>query len=202
MIVLLSFLLLIEILSNSSQTENVQHLDASINEIYADRLLAQDLLFKISERINRQKTSLLTEISNDSLISSMNVNFKEIEGFLNAYDKTKLTKEEAIIFGKLKTETASLKKMITKCGNGQLFLNNLKDQYSQQLDSASVMLYSLSEIQMTRSKELRADSYKTLSFSGIINELNWTLSIIIALVIFAIVLASKSIIPKIPEQLN
>lgn len=201
MIVLLSFLLLIEILSNSSQTENVQHLDASINEIYADRLLAQDLLFKISERINRQKTSLLTEISNDSLVSSMNVNFKEIEGFLNAYDKTKLTKEEAIIFGKLKTETASLKKMVTKYGNGQLFLN-LKDLYSQQLDSASVMLYSLSEIQMTRSKELRADSYKTLSFSGIINELNWTLSIIIALVILAMVLASKSIIPRIPEQLN
>lgn len=202
-IALLSIFLAIEILSNSSQTENVQQLDMTINEIYADRLIAQDLLFKMANSIDEQKMMLLGKNNQESTVKVIDQSAGKIYGFISSYDKTKLTADEELIFGKLKTKIGELNAFVAANKN-QLLLPYVKSQYILQLDAVSNDLTSLSEIQVSRAKDLKTDSLKIVSFSAIIHELNWALSIITVLCIAALVFASKSIVSTFPqrEQLN
>lgn len=204
MVFLLSFFLLIDILSNNSQIDKIKHLNTSIKEIYMDRLIAQNLIFKISEVINKQKIYLLSETNQDSLLIYMNVSFNAIQSLLKEYDKTKLTIEESTALNELKIKVSALNIYFLKLYNSQHPFYNLKQNYFEQTKVISTILINLSEIQLSRGNDLKIDSSNTLSFAGIINHLNWALSFIISIAILYTVLAAKSITSKInqQEQLN
>lgn len=196
----LFFFLLIDILSNNSQIHKIKHLNSTINEIHADRLIAQNLIFKISEEINNQKIYLLSETNHDSLLMYMNVSFRHLESLLKDYDKTKLTIEESLALSKLKVKVRALNMYFLKLYNTEYPFYSLKQNYLEQTKGISTILINLSEIQISRSNDLKIDSSNTLSFAGIINDLNWALSFVISLAILFTVLATKSITSKINQQ--
>lgn len=200
----LSFFLLIDILSNNSQINKIKHLNTTINEIHSDRLIAQNLIFKISEVINKQKIYLLSETNHDSLVIYMNISFRNIESLLKDYNKTKLTIEETIALNELKAKVSTLNMYFLKLYNSQYPFYSLKQNFLEQTKIISAILINLSEVQISRSNDLKIDASDTLSFAGIINDLNWALSFILSLAILFTVLATKSITSKInqQEQLN
>ncbi len=181
----------LEILTNSSQTDNVQQLDTSIDEIYSDRLVAQDLLFKISNNVYEQKFLLLDHAPNDSLIAAIHTNTAEIVDYLSMYDKTELTPKEAIIFKELKIKVSQLDRF--PLVNDPLLAGKTNNVYYKELDAISNSLGALSEIQMNRGERIMVEAGKVLSFSVIINELNWALLIIISLFMLSVLYASRSI---------
>ncbi|MCC6690882.1 MAG: MCP four helix bundle domain-containing protein [Bacteroidia bacterium] len=197
-IILLSFFLIIEILINKNQTENVRDLNTSINEMYSDRLLAQDIIFKIAERINQQRIIMLTEVDQMIVIKHIEANTKRVDSLLIAYGKTKLTNDETLIFDNLKQHVSMLHSFILKSDVGNSSEKNFKTEYIKQLDSITDIFNSLSEVQLSRSNELREKSIKTLSSSGAIGQLSHIISIVIAFCILIIVFVSKSIIPEPP----
>ena len=199
-ILLLCALLLIEIFSTSNQIQNVQQLDSTINEMYADRLIAQDLIFKMAETIHQQKNILFADHDQDPINRALEQRSEKITGFINAYDKTALTTDEATILVGFKTKISRLTSMMLNANEGKSDLYKAKDAYNAQLDLLLADLNRLAEIQVSRSGYLQKDSHKIVSFSNIINELNKALMIITALGIAAIALTSKSIVPKFPQQ--
>jgi hypothetical protein len=198
-ILLLCALLLIEIFSTNSQTQNVQQLDSTINEMYSDRLIAQDLIFKMAENIHQQKTILFAKYDQDSINRALNHHFEKIAGFINSYDKTALTNDEANLLSSFKTKISRLSSITLNANEDQSVLYK-KDKYNVQLDLLLLDLNRLAEIQVSRSGHLKDDSHKIVSFSNIINELNKALMIITALGIAAMALTSKSIVPRFPQQ--
>lgn len=181
----------LEILTNNSQTDNVQQLDTSIDEIYSDRLVAQDILFKISNNVYEQKYLLLDHAPNDSVIAAIHANTAEIFKHLSLYDKTELTPKEAIIFKELKVKVSELDRF--SLTGDPLLADKTNKLYSKELDAISNSLGALSEIQMNRGERIMMEAGKVLSFSVIINELNWALLIIISLFMLSILYASRSV---------
>lgn len=196
----LSCFLLIDILSNNSQINKIKHLNNVINEIHSDRLIAQNLIFKISEVINKQKIYLLSETNLDSLYIYMNITFRDLASLLKDYNKTQLTNEESIVLSELKVKISTLNIYFLKLYNSQYPFYSLKQNFLEQTKGISAILINLSEIQISRSNDLKIDSSNTLSFAGIINDLNWALSFVISLAILFTVLATKSITSKINQQ--
>lgn len=192
----------LEILTNSSQTDNVQQLDTSIDEIYSDRLVAQDILFKISNNIYEQKCLLLDHATTDSVMAAIHTNTAEIFDHLSLYDKTELTTKEEIIFKKLKIQVSELDHF--SLTNDPLLAGKTNKLYYKELDAISSSLDALSKIQMNRGKRIMMEAGKVLSFSVIINELNWALLIIMSLFMLSILYASKSVASEFHqnEKLN
>lgn len=199
-VLLLLILLIIEILSSNSQSENVSKLNIALNELYSDRLIAQDYIYKISETIHLQKEFLLNKPSSDMLNETLNRNTTEISKHLNNYEKTSLTKSEASIIKKFKSRFKGLNIYSTSNPAHLLSSSPIRKSYITQLDSLSTDLKKLSEIQISRGLDLKNDSIKTVSFSNIINQLSSVLFIITGLYIIAVVFTSKSTLPKFQQQ--
>lgn len=200
LVVLLIIFLIIEILSNHSQTDNVSKLDTAINEIYSDRLMAQDYIYKISENIHSQKVFLLNRNPSNVLNKLLNRNFNEIKSHIINYEKTSLTNPEKILFDKFKSQITGLYGFLGDKSQQILLNDNTRNIYITQLDSLSDKLKGLSEIQISRSAIIKNDSIKIVSFSSIINQLSSVLLIITTLYIIAIVFTSKSVSSKFHQQ--
>lgn len=201
LIIILMLFVIIEIVRIISQKETVQQLGDSINEIYSDRLIAQNLLFKISNNINEQRL-LVLENNNDTIDRLLKRNIVSTIDYLKAYSRTELTNKEDSIFKKLKLEITELNRFFL---SRDLLQNNVsKSVYFVHLGSVFGYLNNLSNIQISRGETLNTGANKTISFSNIINELDWVLIIVTALIILSIILVSKSIVSKFPqyEQLN
>src|SRR6218665_2755340 len=183
LILLLLFFLVIEFVSSSSQKENVQQLDTAINEIYSDRLIAHDLIFRMSEVIHEQKDVLLTANDQDSAAKLLSQGFDKINYHIRVYNKTHLTRDEALVFARFKAKIEALSKTVSRVGQDHIDADQEKKELIAQLDSVAVYLSELSGIQLDRSEDLREDSHNIVSFSCVIEQLNWALFIVTSLCI-------------------
>ncbi|MES2592939.1 MAG: MCP four helix bundle domain-containing protein [Bacteroidota bacterium] len=200
--VLLLAVVLLEISSSNLYTDNINQMSDSFSELYADRLIAQDYIYKLAEILHKRKYTLIQQNNENTELNNLSHKDKtEISLLLNNYEKTQLTPSENALFKDFKNNLSSLMAMdqrFTKSSN-----NNLK-QYSEKQNNLLTLsleqLEQLSEIQLSRGKNLNETSLKTASFSNLLNQFDMAIVIIIGIAIQAIVFASTSTIPKSPQN--
>lgn len=200
---LLLAVILLEIFCSHTYTNNIIQMGNSFSEVYSDRLIAQDYIYKLSGILHKRKYSLAHHPISDNEIHALFSDYGlRISLLLNKYEKTKLTDDENILFHEFKNNILLMLNLEQKyiASNNKDVKNNLLKQQYKLLNLSIEQLDKLSAIQLARGKNLNEASQKIVSFSALLNQFDWALVIIIGLTIQALIFASRSSIAKHPQN--
>jgi hypothetical protein len=193
-IILLLFALgALELANCNAYNRNIAEMGNSISEVYADRLMAQDYIYKLSSKIHERKWALLE--NRNSLPDAHSLS---ILALLRDYEKTKFTQEEKNRYEEFR---ANIFKMVTlqqryAAADQATAKNAILQSYRASLDLSLQQLEQLSVIQMQRGKHINADSQRIVSFSLLLNQLDWVLIFITLMIIMALIFATRTTFPK------
>ncbi|MBL7893870.1 MAG: hypothetical protein JNK50_01160 [Bacteroidia bacterium] len=190
-------LIVIEVFNNSSQSNNILQLENAFKEVYADRLIVQDYIYSMSEKIHVQKYGLMSEDSNN--LELILRDEKAIEDLINQYELTKLTDNEKVVLTNFKKNVREFELLAVNYVKERDTLLD-KQTCLRQADIVLADLEELNKIQLSRSNKINNESVKIVSFAGTISQLNWALIIVIGLIIQMIVFSSGSAYPKINQN--
>jgi hypothetical protein len=194
---LLLGLIAVILLSLQEHQNNLTEIKNNCNEIFKDRLLAHDYIYKLTENSYKKKIEVQNFIRNNNYTSIYDLfeqENSESEKIIRFFEKTKLTEEEKVLFIAFKKNQHLLKMIENKfqwsnTKTQQIMLLMTHDKIT---DASLNHLQSLSEIQLTEGKKLNMVSNKIAGYSDIFNQLNWGLVLIIGLSIQILIFASKS----------
>ena len=186
---LLLMLIVIEVFNNSSQSNNFLQLENAFKEVYADRLIVQDYIYSMSEKIHVQKYGLMSEDSNN--LELILRDERAIEDLINQYELTKLTDNEKVVLTNFKKNVREFELLAVNYVKERDTLLD-KQTCLRQADIVLADLEELNKIQLSRSNKINNESVKIVSFAGTISQLNWALIIVIGLIIQMIVFSSGS----------
>jgi len=189
------------ILSSNTYSDKINQMGNLFSEMYSDRLIAQDYIYKFAKILYERKIELANQNMRD-----IDKVFKgdeiAISLLLTNYEKTKLTINENIQFQEFKKSILLMiffEKKYLMSTNDQYKIHLLKLQ-EKYLNTSFVQLDKLAEIQISTGKKLNETSRKIVSFSTLLNQFDWALIIIIGLIIQVIIFTSKSSVPKNPQN--
>lgn len=191
-IVLLLFALGSLIIANChAYNQNIAEMGNSVSEVYADRLMAQDYIYKLAGKIHERKWSLSEDVNASALPGTHGLS---ILSLLRDYEKTKFTAAEKIVYEEFRINIFKMIALQQRYGSTENSLTKqaVLQSYKTTLDASLQQLEKLSEIQMQRGKNINANSQKIVSFSSLLKQLDWALIFIIMIIIMAIVFATKS----------
>lgn len=191
-IVLLLFALGSLIIANChAYNQNIAEMGDSVSEVYADRLMAQDYIYKLAGKIHERKWSLSEHVDAPALPGTHGLS---ILSLLRDYEKTKFTAAEKIVYEEFRINIFKMIALQQRYGSTENSLTKqaVLQSYKTTLDASLQQLEKLSEIQMQRGKNINANSQKIVSFSSLLKQLDWALIFIILTIIMAIVFATKS----------
>jgi hypothetical protein len=145
--ILMVFILIVS--TNLIDKKNFTRIKDSVETIYEDRLIADDLLFEMSRSIQlRQLAVANSDISFFSKKSE--TENKKINEYISRYEKTKLTKEEEIKIDELKENFSALLKAEKNITASEL---NKNKELTTILSTIDDNLYELSKIQLKEGKQ-------------------------------------------------
>ncbi|HOY14425.1 MAG TPA: MCP four helix bundle domain-containing protein [Saprospiraceae bacterium] len=153
-----------------------------ISTLYQDRIIAEAYIYNMSNDLYEIKEALIDPVGEtpnvkiQDMISKINVN-------MAAYEKTKLTEKESLIYDQLRLEIPQ---------NWEA-KNNQNNALEKMADNSLLLLGALSEIQLNESKSIVADSEKTYKMSKLSSEFAFAIVIIILIILQALVFASKTL---------
>jgi len=201
---LLFVLICLEILNAVSHKNNISEMGEACSSVYQDRLVAQDYLYKLEGQVYHRKLAIEKDAETDQ--PAMERQNRQSLEIIAGYEKTKLTAAEKELLDQLKQQLQAVFALET-----QLMAQPATDrkpgllkQYEEQTDALLKNLHALSDIQIAEGRHLTDNSMKLVQFSTVQNQFNWALILIIGIVIQALVFASRSTLPRLPqnEQLN
>lgn len=199
LILLLGALAALELANCNAYNRNIAQIGSSVSEVYADRLMAQDYIYKLSGRIHERKWALQERMSAQSAPASLpGAHSLNILALLHDYEQTKFTPDEKVIYAEFRAnifKMIALQQRYALADHAPVKRSILKS-YQASLDLSLQQLERLSGIQMQRGKHLNADSQKIVSFSSLLNHLDWVLILVTVAIIMALVFATKSTFPK------
>lgn len=178
--ILLVFVLIVT--TNLIDRNNFRRVKDSVESIYEDRLIANDLLFDLSQSIQEKELAVAT---NDSLFferENITVN-RHIEGLITRYEDTKLTRDEAIAFRTLKENLEELnqKEEQLKSVAG---ISSLKGE----ITDIKANLNELSKIQLTEGSRQMSISNRAMDTVELFTKIEIYLMVFLAIVIQIIVM--------------
>jgi hypothetical protein len=98
------------IITNLVDRNNFFKVSNAVETIYEDRLVAKDLIFKVSDLIHRKEIAAVK--SNEDFYSTQNDQInQELENLMIRYDQTKLTPEEKNLLSSFKENLNDLMKV-------------------------------------------------------------------------------------------
>lgn len=183
--VLLFGVLLVCLLINLSERENSLRISKTVSTIYDDRLVVEGYIFRYSGYLHQ-----ISEIADDPEYSELDRKRRitalmpEIEALTGAYGKTRLTSSEALNFDRFIHICADIEQL---SGAGDF------SAVKRHANEAMQVLTTLSSIQISEAKSQMAIMKKLFSSGKLVSQFEMSILIIIALVIQALVLASKSL---------
>jgi len=197
---LLLILIVIEIHKNTLYQSDISKMGDSFSEVYADRLLAQDYIFKFTNAIY-QRRALMTELPQGQIyaINRQNVTLRAL---ISKYEDTRLTDAESVTFNSVKQKLAVMQLLEHEFfathndGLKQHMLLVYKDKTADVLNELQI----LSGIQIAEGSRLNEKSKSIVLNSAILSEFAWALIIIIGLSMMVVVFAGRSLIPKIRQN--
>jgi len=195
-VILMIVLLFFVIFSSYTYNYNISKMGDLSSEMYSDRLIAQDYIYKFQKILYERKFKIVTRNAIDTNNAFRHYR-TDIITHLNNYEKTKLTKKEKIQFQEFKTNILFLLNLEYKylVSNKDL-KDTILEQQNESVNLCISQLDKLAEIQISSGKQLSEASEKIVAFSSILNQFDWAIIIIIGLIIQVIIFTSKSTVPK------
>lgn len=203
--ILLGVTFLLIFFKNRMDRQHVVSLNSSFLSVYEDRLLVESYIYQLSELLHEKKEFIDNCERQGRIFDSSNVVLQntKIRSLIVDYEKTKITREEAVAFHKLKE---SLNRIISLESDYILLLdktselppihNALQDEFRRSIDH----LRQLSAIQLSEAKKLLVQSKKIMDGADLWSELEFAVLIILALIIQVMIFASQSI--RIPDEVS
>ncbi|PTX59482.1 chemoreceptor-like protein with four helix bundle sensory module [Kordia periserrulae] len=180
--ILMVFVLIIA--TNLIDKNNFVRVKDSVVTIYEDRLIAKDLIFKISKAIHKKEIALAT---NDSLFFSQKnkaVN-QQIESLVDRFEKTKLTDVEENVFKNFKKNFSSL---TTIEANGIDFNSQNKLKASGQISALENNLDDLAQIQISEGSRQMSISKQAIESVELFTQMEIYILVVLAIIIQVIVI--------------
>lgn len=181
---------LLVIATNLVDRQNFMIIEASIETIYADRIIAQDIIYDISKEV-AQKEIGYAKLGPDQLIGRHSSNDDRIEEYIKLFAATKLTAKEKMFFDRLKKSLKDLKSTEASAAPGQESAGKLKTD----LLAVREQLDELADIQVEEGKRELYESKKALGSAHLFTQLEIAALIIMAILIQIIILYSPKIDP-------
>lgn len=180
--ILLVFVLIV--ITNLIDRNNFVRVRDSVVTIYEDRLVAKELIYKMSKSVNDKEIALVANDSNFFIEKNPKVN-TQIKGFLSRFEETKLTQDESGIFEDLKSnfnslfnsEHSSLDKNLENNLVSLALISDIKDN-----------LDDLSKIQISEGSKQMAISKKAINTVELFTQIEIYLLVFLAIVIQIIVI--------------
>lgn len=199
-LILLLFVIF-EIVKSTMYKSNFSELSSSFSEVYSDRVLAQDYIFKLSDKIHeRQKLIINNFQTSENLNQQLLIrNKNELIRLLNLYSKTKLTTLERQIFVEFEKNIFELEKLEQRVLLNGLTINSqdTKTVHLKMIEKVLTQLHQLSYIQISEARLLNENTQKLNNKSKTLNHFEWFLIIGIAICIQAIIFSSKTLVSDV-----
>lgn len=180
--ILVVFLLIVT--TNLIDRNNFLRVKDSIETIYEDRLIANDLIFEMSKSI--QDKEVAVAISDAVFFSDKNTLInKNLQNFVLRYEKTKLTQEEESVFSDYKQNLALLT-------NSEIVF--IQSKFTQKtllvthISNLKENLYSLSKIQLNEGSRQMSVSKKAIDTVELFTHIEIYILILLAIIIQIIVI--------------
>lgn len=202
--VLLTLVLGLVMMNNLLERNQIRRLDKSFSSMYEDRLLAESYLFQLYDQL-QQKSELFQASLQGNRPELKQLDFEEYQQKLNSiidkFEKTHLTKEEASKYQRFKTILANMltidAQVMAQAAEQNQIQANLIEMSEVSTTKAFAVLAELSEIQTTEGKVLRSQSKRIMLGNISASYFEMAILVIIALLIQALVLSSKTLqLPK------
>lgn len=183
----ISMIFLLIIATNLIDKNNFARVRDSVSTIYEDRIVANDIIFEISNAIHKKEIAIV--LSDTVFFNRINLDInKTIEDNISKYSNTKLTREEAILFSDLKDYLQVLKNEEKKYidsnfTDNKALINNIS--------SITENLFSLSKIQLEEGKRQMSISEKAMDKVDLFTQIEIYFLIFLAIVIQIIVMYEK-----------
>jgi len=180
--ILMIFILILA--TNLIDKNNFVRVKDSVVAIYEDRLIANDLIYEISNSIQEKEIAVAVSDSVFFLDRNKQV-IKDIHGFVYRFEQTKLTTKERQVFNDFKKNLESLRNFETAFIQSKFVQNTaLVKRISEVKDN----LYDLSKIQLDEGKKQMSISEKAISSVELFTQIEIYILIFLAILIQIIVI--------------
>jgi hypothetical protein len=170
--------------TNLIDKNNFVRVKDSVVAIYEDRLIANDLIYEISNSIQEKEIAVAVSDSVFFLDRNKQVS-KDIQGFVYRFEQTKLTTKERQVFNDFKKNLESLRNFETAFIQSKFVQNTaLVKRISEVKDN----LYDLSKIQLDEGKKQMSISEKAISSVELFTQIEIYILIFLAILIQIIVI--------------
>ena len=168
----LSIVFLLVFATNRLDKRHFETVQNTVISLHTDRVIAQDLIYKMNLIIYNKQLSLLGESS-----KNVNPNFnKDFNLLIEKFSETKLTKKEGQIFEKLKVDFKTLTDLEAK-------MLQYNEEILTNINIIKSDLIKLSEIQIKESKSLTNIAQKSLDTNNLMSKLEIGFLVLIGLII-------------------
>lgn len=200
LMVIFVFLFIKNVADQNSFTE----LGNTFSVVYEDRLLAESYIYEFSDHLSRKKL-LIDDSKNRQELSqhktAIDKHNAAIQLLIVAYEKTKLTPTEEVLFRNLKkkiNQNIDLEKQYLQQSSTEI--NSTKYLLDESFYAILTTLNHLSHIQIHEGERLNKTSQKIVLGSESQNQFELTLLIVLGLIILGLIFTSKSTYTKIPQK--
>ncbi len=174
--------------TNLIDRQNFDIVSNSIETIYADRLVAQDIIYDVTKLVGRKEVFYLTSEPTELLprIAPLNKSIKESTAL---FTETKITPKEGIAFSRLKKALLKLEEVETAFAGGDQPEENLV------LPLARVKEYldELSAIQLEEGRRELYESKRAINSANLFTQLEIAVLIVMAIAIQVVILYVPSL---------
>jgi hypothetical protein len=183
-------LCILVLFSNYADQKHTSNVKNSISTLYADRLVVEEYILKMTIDIYEIKQALhLAGQHDEPSTNRITTLLSHIDGLSNAYQKTKFTKTEDVTFTELLKTMDQFKSSSLQTDQDKLSLAN----------RALTLLNELSSIQLEESKLIMKQAEDLYRSGKATSQFAFAITIIILVVLQALVFASKTL-PETNQQ--
>lgn len=203
---ILSLVFVFIIAKNWLDKKNVLELGSSFSSVYEDRLLAESYIYKISDHLYQKKIMLdncTFPENNRQLQTRLHQYNASINQLILNYENTHLTPTELTFFKKLKHTIFKIRTLEANYFQAKkqgLQTDNIHLHMDQEYTRAAGNLHQLSGIQVAEGKLLNDKSKRIIAGSNLLTQFELALLIGIGIVIQVLIFATKSVLPRFPQN--
>lgn len=182
--ILLVFFLVL--MTNLIDRNNFVQVRESINTIYEDRLIANDLIIKMMREVHQKELSLM---QSDSVATSNRKTLlnNDLQKLISRYEATQLTRDEAVYFESLQTNLQRF---------DQIEDSGSKDKLQKRLALIKEDLADLSAVQIDEGKNQMLISKKAVETVELFTDIEIYVLIVMAVIIQVIILYNPGTLKK------
>lgn len=174
----------IVLVTNLIDKRNYDKLRGSVTTIYEDRIVAKELLFDLSALMHLKEVALIRADTAFFVKRNVTAN-EEIQGLIERYQQTKLTRKEGVLFSRLKNDLNDLRQLEV-----QFVTSDLQDAgpLLERLNQIDQHLHELAEVQITEARRQMDISNKAMDTIGFFTQIEIVFLISMAVLVQIIIL--------------